>query len=38
VAWGQAPTQKLNFGQFVTMKGGEFFFAPSMPFLASFEP
>lgn len=24
---------KFNFGDFVTMKGGEFFFAPSIPFL-----
>ncbi|MEA2603756.1 MAG: hypothetical protein QOF89_4748 [Acidobacteriota bacterium] len=27
------PTGSLSFGQFVTLKGGEFFFAPSIPFL-----
>jgi deferrochelatase/peroxidase EfeB len=32
--WGQAnPTTKFSFGQFVTLKGGEFFFAPCIPFL-----
>lgn len=34
--WGQAgPDQPFSFGQFVTMKGGEFFFAPSIPFLTA---
>jgi deferrochelatase/peroxidase EfeB len=28
-----APTVGFSFGQFVTLKGGEFFFAPSIPFL-----
>jgi hypothetical protein len=28
-----APTVAFSFGQFVTLKGGEFFFAPSIPFL-----
>ena len=27
-----APTVSFSFGQFVTLKGGEFFFAPSIPF------
>jgi hypothetical protein len=27
---------QYDFGGFVTMKGGEFFFAPSIPFLRSF--
>lgn len=33
--WGQAPAQKTPFGfeNFVTMKGGDYFFAPSIPFL-----
>lgn len=26
------PTKELSFGKFVAMKGGEYFFAPSMPF------
>ena len=34
--WGVAnPTTEFSFGQFVTLKGGEFFFAPSLPFLES---
>ena len=34
--WGQAGTvQPFSFGQFVTLKGGEFFFAPSIAFLKS---
>lgn len=31
--WGQPGKQPFDFGQFVTMKGGEFFFAPSLAFL-----
>ncbi|MDB5327023.1 MAG: hypothetical protein JWM57_2592, partial [Phycisphaerales bacterium] len=27
------PKAKFSFGGFVTMKGGEYFFAPSLPFL-----
>lgn len=30
-----APTVPFSFGHFVTLKGGEFFFAPSLPFLRS---
>jgi len=35
--WNNPPagTQAESFGNFVTMKGGEFFFAPSIPFLKS---
>jgi Dyp-type peroxidase family len=34
--WGQdGPPVPFSFGQFVTLKGGEFFFAPSIPFLQS---
>jgi Dyp-type peroxidase family len=34
--WGQAGTvTSFSFGQFVTLKGGEFFFAPSIAFLKS---
>lgn len=34
--YGQSTTEKPSFfGQFVTMKGGEFFFAPSIPFFKS---
>lgn len=36
--WGQPGTRPFDFGQFVTMKGGEFFFAPSLPFLKSLSP
>ena len=35
VSWGVAGTQDFDFSGFVTLKGGEFFFAPSMPFLQS---
>jgi Dyp-type peroxidase family len=30
---GEKPSQYFNFSGFVTLKGGEFFFAPSLPFL-----
>lgn len=33
VQWGQQGRKPFDFGQFVTMKGGEFFFAPSLVFL-----
>ena len=33
VNWGGVETEKFEFSGFVTMKGGEFFFAPSIPFL-----
>jgi len=32
------PAVRSDFGSFVTLKGGEFFFAPSMPFLAMLAP
>ena len=31
--WGEPGKQPFDFGRFVTMKGGEFFFAPSLAFL-----
>jgi hypothetical protein len=31
--WGQQGKKPFDFGAFVTMKGGEFFFAPSLSFL-----
>jgi Dyp-type peroxidase family len=31
--WGKAGVKRFPFGGFVTLKGGEFFFAPSIPFL-----
>jgi Dyp-type peroxidase family len=31
--WGESEQTKLDFSHWVTMKGGEFFFAPSMSFL-----
>lgn len=37
-AWGQPETQALTFGNFVTLKGGEYFFAPSLPFLKKLAP
>lgn len=33
--WGQSTTTTATFDSFVTMLGGEFFFAPSLPFFAS---
>ena len=30
--WGEPETKPFDFGEFVTLKGGEFFFAPSIPF------
>jgi Dyp-type peroxidase family len=33
--WTGGPPQKLTFAQFVTMQGGEYFFAPSISFLRS---
>jgi len=35
--WGdaQAPTLSQRMSGFVTLKGGEYFFAPSLPFLKS---
>src|SRR5262249_28630178 len=38
VQWGQAETKAASFGDFVTLKGGEFFFAPSIPFLKVLAP
>lgn len=36
--WGLEETKAASFGSFVTLKGGEFFFAPSLPFLKTFAP
>jgi Dyp-type peroxidase family len=39
--WSLSPTGpkvRSNFGPFVTLKGGEFFFAPSIPFLGKLAP
>ncbi len=33
--WEGGPPKKLSFAQFVTMQGGEYFFAPSLSFLRS---
>lgn len=38
LAWGAAPTKPLGFQGFVTLKGGEYFFAPSLPFLSKLAP
>jgi Dyp-type peroxidase family len=38
VQWGQAETMAASFGGFVTLKGGEYFFAPSIPFLKVLAP
>jgi len=38
VQWGQPDTKSAAFGGFVTLKGGEFFFAPSIPFLKVLAP
>ena len=32
IGWGEAETKPYRFGNHVTLKGGEFFFAPSKPF------
>jgi Dyp-type peroxidase family len=34
IEWGMPGDVRLNFEHYVKMKGGEFFFAPSIPFLA----
>ncbi len=36
--WGEAEQTEADFTHWVTMKGGEYFFAPSMSFLKSFAP
>lgn len=36
--WGEPGQTKADFSHWVTMKGGEYFFAPSMSFLKSFAP
>lgn len=35
--WGEADTVEFDFSRFVTMRGGEIFFLPSIPFLRSLE-
>ena len=36
--WGDKTSEaRMTFNQFVTMKGGEYFFAPSIPFLKNIE-
>lgn len=36
--WGESEQTEVDFSHWVTMKGGEYFFAPSMSFLKSFAP
>lgn len=38
LAWGAAATKPFGFEGFVTLKGGEYFFAPSLPFLCKLAP
>ncbi|HEY0463590.1 MAG TPA: hypothetical protein VGC79_05250 [Polyangiaceae bacterium] len=38
LGWGSTDSKTIEFGRFVSMKGGEFFFAPSMPFLSVLRP
>ena len=38
VDWGQGPAKPAAFGDFVTMRGGEYFFAPSLSMLLSLRP
>ncbi len=38
VVWGEAATKPFGFEGFVTLKGGEYFFAPSLPFLHKLAP
>ena len=38
VTWGGPTTQAFDFSGFVHMKGGEYFFAPSIPFLGTLTP
>lgn len=38
LTWGGTGTKEFDFGGFVTLKGGEFFFAPSIPFLKVLSP
>jgi Dyp-type peroxidase family len=35
--WGGDEKRQFDFGDFVTLKGGEYFFAPSIPFLRSLD-
>jgi len=37
VEWGQPATAQFDFQRFVTLKGGEYFFAPSISFLKTME-
>lgn len=38
LAWGGTATKPVGFEGFVTLKGGEYFFAPSLPFLHKLVP
>ena len=38
LSWGGDTSKRADFGKFVTLKGGEFFFAPSLPFLKLLAP